>query len=148
MKAWMKVLAGILTAVTLVALVVPASMAAEAEGCGWIRAYGAGEAILDGDGSVTIHGRGLAVVWVTGAEHLSAWGIGRRVDLPDGTVRFEGWRGTILSSGDDMHVRMLGGLISFFAEGCGSVFLRGRGWYRTGLGGGVWSAEGGTIQIE
>ncbi len=148
MKAWKKVLVGTLVALILVAVLAPATLAAQEEGCGWIVARGSGEAILDGDGTVTIHGRGAAVVWVTGAEQLRAWGLGHRVDLPDGTVRFDGWWGTIRASGDEMHIRMVGSIISFYARGCGSVFLRGSGWYRTGQGSGVWSSEGVTIELN
>lgn len=148
MKTWQKVSAGMLAVMTLFAFLVPAAMAQEETGCGWIFAHGAGEAVLDGDGTATIHGHGVGVVWVTGAENLVARGIGRRVDLPDGTVRFEGWRGTIRASGDDVHIRMLGSIISFYAQGCGSVFLRGYGWYRTGQGSGLWSPAGVTVLLK
>ncbi len=148
MKKWQKVLVGILTAMALVVLLIPAALAQEETGCGWLFALGGGEAVLDGAGTVTIHGRGVGVVWVTGAEDLVARGVGRRVDLPDGTVRFEGWRGTLRASGDDMHIRMLGSIISFYARGCGSAFLRGYGWYRTGQSSGLWSPAGITVPLE
>lgn len=147
-----KILVGAVFALALLAVVVPVGLAEAAEqdmeGTGWIWAWGAGEAVVEGDGKVVVYGHGVGVVWVSGAERLVARGTGRRVDLPDGTTRFEGWRGTIKAFGGELRVRMVGAMIHFYARGTGSVFLRGHGRYIVNGHKGTWSDDGITIDLK
>jgi len=116
--------------------------AADIEGTGRIWARGAGYARIKGDGVVNIVGQGAAVVWIRGADTLRAIGDGRRWELPNGTVVYAGWRGLIHAEGDDLSIRMLGGIIEFTAEGSGWVYLRGRGDYIVNGELGHWTLEG------
>jgi hypothetical protein len=120
---------------------VPAK-AAEVEGTGRLWAKGAGYARVKGDGVVNIAGHGAATVWIKGADTLRAIGEGRRWELPDGTVVFAGWRGLIHVEGDNLSIRMLGGIIEFTAKGTGWVFLKGRGSYIINGEPGHWTLEG------
>ena len=116
--------------------------AAPIHGTGRIWAKGAGYAKVKGDGVVNISGHGAAMVWVKGADTLRAIGEGRRWELPDGTVVFAGWQGLIHAEGEDLSVKMLGGIIEFTAEGTGWVFLKGRGTYIINGEPGYWTLEG------
>ncbi|MGD2205393.1 MAG: hypothetical protein PVH17_01325 [Anaerolineae bacterium] len=124
-----------------------AAEAAELEGSGRLWAKGAGYAELHGDGVVDIVGHGVGTVVVKGAEVLRAQGSGRRWDLPNDTVVFGGWRGHIHIEGDDLLVRMRGGIIEFAAEGTGWVLLKGRGYYRVNGQGGRWTLDGVRIDL-
>jgi hypothetical protein len=125
--------------------------AAEAEGTvgpgrGELSAKGVGYAELHGEGEVDIVGQGAAVFWIKGADTLRAQGQGRRWELPDGTVILAGWRGHIHVEGQELAIRMLGGIIQFSAEGKGWAFLKGRGHYRLDGQSGQWTREG--IRVE
>jgi hypothetical protein len=120
--------------------------AAEVEGRGRLWAKGAGYAEVHGDGVIDISAHGIGTVTVKGADVLRAQGRGRRWDLPDGTTVLAGWRGHIHIEGQDLAVRMLGGVIEFTAEGSGWALLKGRGHYRVNGQTGNWTAEG--IRID
>jgi len=114
------------------------------EGTGTLWARGAGIAKVHSDGSVKVRGCGVGTVWVKGAECLEAHGVGIRREVAGG-VLFIGWWGKIVASGEELTVRMAGGLIEFTAEGTGWAYLRGRGRYHTDSAGGEWSPDGITI---
>ena len=121
--------------------------ASDFSGTGKIWAKGVGYAEIHGDGTVDIRGHGRGIVLVKGADELRAQGNGRRWDLPNGTTLFTGWRGHIYTEGDELLVKMLGGLIEFTAEGTGTVFLRGRGVYRINGKPGLWSEAGVSLEL-
>lgn len=142
-KVW--ILVGALLLVSLGAVGV--AEAAGVHGTGTLWAKGVGYALVRGDGAVDIIGHGAGTVRVSGAEALHAEGSGRRWDLPNGTVVFAGWRGEINAEGDDLTVKLSGGLIEFTAQGSGSVLLKGRGRYEANNVSGLWTAEGLLLQI-
>ncbi|MFQ6013933.1 MAG: hypothetical protein ACE5NP_00640 [Anaerolineae bacterium] len=139
----------ILVLVALVASLGFATVAAAKtiEGTGTLTAKGAGIAVVHGDGSVEIQGHGVGVVWVKNAESLEAHGHGIRKELPGGAVLFAGWSGQISASGSNLTVRMKGGRIEFTATGTGWVYLKGRGTYEIGDRSGRWSANGTLIRL-
>lgn len=135
----------LVTIAVLASLALTAVASAETlEGTGTLWARGVGIAKVHGDGSVKIRGCGVGTVWVKGAETLEAHGVGIRREV-DGGVLFIGWWGKITASGEELTVRMAGGLIEFVAEGTGWAFLKGRGRYHVGPASGEWSPEGMTI---
>lgn len=147
------VLGFVLLAVSLAAGLWMASDTASAEsasveGKGWLYAKGAGVARLDGSGEVQIRGHGVGTVLVCGAEVIRAEGRGHRIELPNGCVRFNGWKGRIFVAGRHMSVDMAGGRIEFLAAGSGTAFLKGHGIYRTGHLSGRWSEDGVTINYS
>lgn len=138
-------LAAAVAALSLGALTLADSASAagtDLSGRGVLYARGAGLAELRGDGRVDIRGHGAATVLVQGAENVVARGEGHRIDLPDGSVRFVGWRGHIRIVGEDMTVVMMGGRIEFRAIGQGTAHLRGHGTYRIGDHSGRWTPQG------
>jgi len=139
----------LVVALTLVALVVfPAVASAEIlEGEGSITARGVGVAIVHGEGEVEITGHGIGLVHVRDATRLEASGSGYRRDLSGGGAVFMGWRGEIYAAGTELTVRMCGGLIEFAAEGTGWVFLRGRGTYEISGESYDWSTEGARVSL-
>jgi hypothetical protein len=89
---------------------------------------------------IWVHGTGT--VWVKGLEVLHAEGRGRRWDLPGGGTVFAGWRGHLRLTGEDVVVKMWGGVFEFTARGTGWAFLKGRGHYRVHGQAGRWTPEG------
>jgi len=118
------------------------------EGTGTITARGAGVARVHGSGTVDIRGHGVGTVWVRNAETLKASGRGIRWDLPGGIVFFAGWSGHIYASGEELAVTMIGGLIELSASGTGTVLLKGRGNYWLNGEHGPWNPEGITLQLQ
>lgn len=116
-------------------------------GRGVLYARGSGVAEVKGDGRVDIRSFGGGTVHISGAERIDAQGEGQKVELPDGSILFTGWKGTIHALGRDMNVRMEGVRIAFRAAGRGSVFLKGHGTYRIGDFSGPWSADGVTVDF-
>ncbi len=147
----MKGFTGVLVALAILAALIAGAFAiagnADAaeigvEGRGVLYAKGSGMAVVEGDGTVAIRSNGTGTVLVTGAERISARGTGHKVDLPDGSVRFTGWQGTIKVIGEDITVRMEGSAIVFRAAGQGTAHLAGHGRYKVGERVGEWSPEG------
>jgi hypothetical protein len=116
-------------------------------GTGWLWAKGAGHAHVHGDGVVKIAGHGAATIRIEGADVLRAQGRGRRWDLPDGSTVLSGWRGRIHAAGEELDVKMWGGIIEFGAKGTGWALLRGRGRYRVNGQPGQWTAEGTRLEL-
>lgn len=143
--------AAAMTAVALGALVTADGASAASrdfEGRGVLCARGAGLAKVSGDGRVDIRGHGVGTVVVTGAESIVARGEGRRIDLPGGSVKFIGSKGSIQAIGKDTTVTMRGGKIEFCAAGEGEAHLKGHGVYRVGHHVGRWTADGVTIPFS
>lgn len=129
--------------------------AQDVAGNGTLWAKGVGRASVSGNGAVHIEGRGVSVIHVSGHERLDANGVGRRVQNPDGSVTFYGWKGQVNASGIHLTVNMYGGLIEFKAIGSGQATLQGRGDYRVchrdpttpPCTGGKWSAGGAVVNF-
>lgn len=144
-------------ALALVSIVIIATgavaSAQDLNGSGALWAKGVGRAALNGNGTVHIEGHGVAVIHISGYESLSATGVGRRIQNPDGSVTFLGWKGQIHTSGSQLAVNIYGGLIEFKATGTGQATLQGRGDYRVchrdpttqPCANGNWSVGGATV---
>lgn len=117
-------------------------------GKGWLHAEGNGFAKLTMTGQVEIKGHDAGVVYIYGAEAISAVGEGRRVDRPNGGVIFYGFEGEIVITGEHMIIKMVGRKIDFTAEGKGKAVLHGKGTYETRNGSGDWQPDGLTIEVE
>ncbi len=141
----------LLMAVAMMILVMAFASVASADtvsGHGWIKAQGAGTALLKMNGEVDIEGHGLGAIYIRDAEVVRADGNGTRTDLPNGDVILRGYRGHVHIVGKQMGVRMVGGKIDFEAWGVGRVLLRGRGSYETQNGFGTWQAGGVELAIQ
>jgi hypothetical protein len=114
-----------LVSVVIVATGAVAS-AQDLAGTGALWAKGVGSASVSGNGAVHIEGRGISVIHVSGHERLAASGVGKRVENPDGSVTFYGWKGQVSAAGIHLAVNMSGGLIEFKAIGSGQATLQGR----------------------
>jgi len=123
-----------------------AALAATETGTGTIQAHGVGVAALRGSGDVTIE-RGAGTVWVSGTAQIQTEGTGRRITLPDGTIRLTGYTGKVVISGEAITVRVAGGAINLTATGTGSVFLKGKGSYTVNETSGTWSRDGVVVQF-
>lgn len=110
-------------------------------GTGTLEASGYGTVALSGSGTVTIQ-EGAGVIWVQGADSIEATGRGRRVELPHGAVRLTGYSGRVQIQGEDMTIRIAGGVINLTASGSGSAWLSGEGTYTTNNSNGTWTPRG------
>ncbi len=110
-------------------------------GTGMLEASGYGTVTLSGSGTVTIQ-EGAGVIWAQGADSIEAPGRGRRAELPHGAVRLTGYSGRVKIQGEDMTIRIAGGLINLTASGSGSAWLRGEGTYTTNNSSGTWTPRG------
>ena len=142
MKRKLLVMVSLLLVLSLGWTVAAEAQGMTVDGTGKLWAKGAGYAKVHGHGVVDIAARGVVTVRVKGADVLRAQGQGRRWDLPDGTILFAGWRGHIHVEGQELDVRMLGGIIEFTAQGTGWAVLKGRGHYRIGDQSGLWTQAG------
>ena len=140
----------LMAAVMMISVMAFASVASAdtVSGHGWIKAQGAGTALLKMNGEVDIEGHGLGVIYIKGAEIVRADGNGSRTDLPNGDVILRGYRGHVHIVGKQMGVRMVGGKIDFEAWGAGQVTLKGRGSYETQSGFGTWQPGGIELTIQ
>ncbi len=117
-------------------------------GRGWLKAIGAGRATLRMTGEVDITGHGGGIIYIKGAEIVTAEGRGKRSDLPNGDVVLRGYYGSVRVVGKHMSVQIVGGKIDFSATGAGVVTLKGRGKYWTHAGtGGNWQVDGVDLAI-
>lgn len=117
-------------------------------GRGWLKAVGYGKAQLRMTGEVDITGHGGGIIYIHGAEIITAEGRGKRTNLPNGDVIIRGYYGSVRVVGSDMVVKMVGGKIDFSAAGAGTVTLNGRGKYWTHSGkSGNWQVDGVDVAI-
>jgi hypothetical protein len=145
-RIWIQGLTVLLVALAVVmAAGAGVAQAQTATGTGTLHAYGYGSVHLSGSGTITIQ-EGAGTVWVDSADSIEADGRGRRVELPNGAIRLTGYSGTVQITGEDMRVRIVGGVIDLTASGSGSVWLNGEGTYETANSSGVWEVP--AIKVE
>ncbi len=117
-------------------------------GRGWLKAMGAGKATLRMTGEVDITGHGAGIIYIKGAEIITAEGRGKRSNLPNGDVILRGYYGSVRIVGKHMSVQVVGGKIDFSATGAGVVTLTGRGKYWVHAGeDGNWRVDGVDLTI-
>lgn len=106
------------------------SQAADEVGIGMLKARGAGIAAVQGSGKARISGHGVLTIHdVDGDAVVEVDGEGRRVELPNGSVVYFGFRGHAHISGPTFRVVMSGANIRLAAAGKGRVHLEGCGQY-------------------
>ncbi len=104
-------------------------------GTGWVEAHGSGVAGLKGNiDRLTINGNGTLYYYDGGETDVpEVTGIGRRVELPNGWVKWVGFHGSFhLENADHVKVILYGRDIDLYASGIGSIWLRGVGTYTHG----------------
>lgn len=139
---WLHGLIMMLVALMLLSSTGPNVAAAQTvSSTGTLEASGYGTVALSGSGTVTIQ-EGVGVVWVQGADSIEVTGRGRCVELPHGAVRLTGYSGRVQIQGEDMTIRIAGGVINLTASGSGSAWLRGEGTYTTNNSNGIWATPG------
>ncbi len=124
-------------------------------GIGWLEAQGDGTARVNGYvKSLRIKGNGVLYYRDGGEEDAAeVTGYGRKIDLPNGWVKYEGFHGAFdLKDADQTTVILHGRNIGLQAIGRGTVWLKGRGTYtygaRDGIVTGDWSLDGQTFHID
>lgn len=134
-----RILALVLVTVTLVASLGFASLAgaapvsadgAEVQGRGTLTAAGDGIAILGGNGAVSISGNGI--LWVrdlAGGAIIEVTGYGEKKEFADGWLQYSGFGGNAYVEGTRIVVVLAGVDIELSAEGRGRVILWGHGTY-------------------
>lgn len=104
-------------------------------GTGWVEAHGSGVAGLKGNvDRLTINGNGTLYYYDGGETDIpEVTGIGRRVELSNGWVKWVGFHGTFhLENADHVKVVLHGRDIDLYVSGTGSIWLRGVGTYTHG----------------
>jgi len=143
-------------ALLLVGLAAVTAVSADViSGIGWLEAQGSGTARVDGYVK-NLHIKGNGVLYYRdGGEEDAAevTGYSRKIDLPNGWVKYEGFRGTFnLKDADQTTVALHGRNIGLQAMGRGTVWLRGHGTYSYGTPDGTvtgdWSPDGQTFSID
>lgn len=115
--------------------VVTAVSADSATGTGWVEAHGSGAAGLKGNiDTLRISGNGVLYYYDGGETDIpEVTGVGRRIELPNGWVKWVGFNGTFsLDNADHVKVALHGRDIDLYAAGTGSIWLRGHGTYTHG----------------
>ncbi|WP_420628326.1 hypothetical protein [Candidatus Leptofilum sp.] len=115
--------------------VVTAVSADTATGTGWVEAHGSGVAGLKGNiDRLHINGHGVLYYYdggQTDTPHVT--GVGRKIELPNGWVKWVGFHGSFhLEDADHVKVVLHGRDIDLYASGTGSIWLRGHGTYTHG----------------
>ncbi|PID85421.1 MAG: hypothetical protein CSA11_07720 [Chloroflexi bacterium] len=124
-------------------------------GEGWLQAQGAGVTTVRGQVDVLEIG-GHGALWYRDRGEVDepvVTGEGRRIEHDNGWVQYVGFNGRFqLTDADDVFVSLTGQGINLYAEGQGTVFLRGRGTYTYGSGetttNGHWSINGRSLELE
>lgn len=135
--------------------IVTAVSADYAEGTGWIEAHGSGVAGLKGNiNTVRISGSGTLYYHDGGeTDTPTVTGVGRKIELPNGWVKWVGFHGTFsLQDADHVKIALHGRNIDLYASGTGSVWLRGKGTYTIGhpdgtITHGIWDTPDSTNEI-
>jgi hypothetical protein len=136
--------------------VVTAVSADSATGTGWVEAHGSGVAGLKGNiETLRISGDGVLYYYDGGQTDIpEVTGVGRRIELPNGWVKWVGFNGTFsLNDADHVKVVLHGRGIDLYAAGTGSVWLRGVGTYTFGsadgtIERGVWDSPDATREMR
>lgn len=145
-RIWVRGLTVLLMALAVVMVAgAGVAQAQTATGTGTLNVHGYGSVHLSGSGTITIQ-EGAGTVWVDSADSIEADGRGRRVELPNGAIRLTGYSGTVQITGEDMQLRIVGGVIDLTASGSGSVWLHGEGTYETTNSSGAWEVP--AIKVE
>ncbi len=112
--------------------VVTAVSADTLTGTGWVEAHGNGTAGLKGNlDTLRISGDGVLYYWDGGETDVPiVTGHGRRIELPNGWVKWIGFNGTFsLDNADHVKVVLRGQNIDLYASGTGTIWLHGHGTY-------------------
>lgn len=124
-------------------------------GIGWLEAKGDGAVRMNGYAkNLGIRGNGVLYYRDGGEEDVpEVTGYGRKIDLPNGWVKYEGFHGTFyLEEADQTAVVFYGRSIGLRAVGRGTVWLKGRGVYAYGTPDGTvtgdWSPDGQTFNLH
>ncbi|GJM40820.1 MAG: hypothetical protein DHS20C20_11020 [Ardenticatenaceae bacterium] len=115
--------------------VVTAVSADTATGTGWVEAHGNGHAAIKGNLDVLhITGNGVLYYYDGGQTDIpEVSGVGRKIELPNGWVKWVGFNGSFhLENADHVKVALHGRDIDLYASGTGSIALRGHGTYTHG----------------
>ncbi len=120
----------LLIALALLWVPYQAAWAQSGQGAGTLKAEGDGLAALRGQGAVSLRGNGI--LWVrdrAGDASIQVEGYGVRTELPNGWIRYSGFRGEAVISGSAITVALSGYDIHLEATGTGRFVLRGNGHY-------------------
>ena len=115
--------------------VVTAVSAATLAGTGWVEAHGSCVAGLKGNLDLLhINGSGTLYYYDGGQTDVpEVTGVGRKIALPNGWVKWVGFHGSFhLENADHVKVVLSGRDIDLYASGTGSIWLRGVGTYTHG----------------
>lgn len=121
------------------------------DGAGVLKAHGRGKVVLNGAGWVKLNMRGrLQIIDHAGDATITIRYRGDGgLDAPEqrsvdaGGVLLTGFNGVVKVRGSDFTIKARGGIRRLAAIGEGTVFMKGRGWWRAkGVGGGHWSQQG------
>lgn len=143
-------------ALLLVGLAAVTAVSADViSGIGWLEAQGSGTARVEGYvKNLHIKGNGVLYYRDGGEEDVAkVEGYGRKIDLPNGWVKYEGFRGTFnLKDADQTTAVLHGRNIGLQAIGRGTVWLKGQGTYTYGTREvviqGDWQADGQTFSLD
>ncbi len=146
----------VVLALLLVGLAAATAVSADViSGIGWLEARGSGAVRVDGYvKNLHIKGSGVLYYRDGGEEDVAeVTGYGREIELPNGWVKYEGFRGTFnLKDADQTTVVLYGRDIGLQVSGRGTVWLKGYGTYRYGTPEGAvsgnWSPDGQTFNID
>jgi len=121
----------VLLALVGAAAFAPQSALAKAGGgSGTLTASGDGLAGIRGNGTVTLSGNGVLYIRDrAGDASIQVSGNGTRRELPNGWIRYVGFRGEAVVSGSQITVALSGYDIQLTASGTGKFVLRGHGSY-------------------
>ena len=138
-----KVLTLMVVVVVAMLAVVPVVSAQGLQGEGSLTAQGDGIAILRGRGTVDLSGNGI--LWIkdaAGDAVIEVTGLGQKEKFPDGWIQYAGFHGTAHVEGSRIGVIVAGVDIELTAEGRGVARLWGHGSHQSPDGAGEWKATG------
>ncbi|MCP4418286.1 MAG: hypothetical protein GY805_16820 [Chloroflexi bacterium] len=124
-------------------------------GSGWVKAHGNGVAGVKGNIDILhITGNGILYYYDGGQTDIpEVTGVGRRIDLGNGWVKWVGFHGSFhLEDADHVKVALHGRNIDLYASGTGTIWLRSYGTYTHGNGDGIfvhgiWAAPEATDEM-
>jgi hypothetical protein len=115
------------------------------DGTGKLSAHGVGNIAINGGGWVKLKMNGdITIVDNAGDATIRTRAIDRYWERADDTtVVLKGFKGVVVVRGSDFTIEAHGRFRHIFAQGRGTAFLQGRGWYRaTGGFFGTWTPGG------
>jgi len=138
-----KVLTLIVVVMVAMLAMVPVVSAQELQGEGSLTAQGDGIAILRGRGTVDLSGNGI--LWIkdaAGDAVIEVTGSGEKQEFPNDWIQYAGFDGTAHVEGSRIAVILAGVDIELTAQGRGMVRLWGHGSYQGSHEAGEWKATG------